>query len=107
MAKFSGEIGFSTQVETRAGVWEDQITERKYRGDIVRTSRTTQEADKVMPDVRVNNSIEIVADTFAHNAFFAMRYVRWAGALWTITEVEVRSPRLILRLGGTYNGPTA
>jgi hypothetical protein len=28
------------------------------------------------------------------------------GTLWTLSNVEVQSPRLVLRLGGVYNGPT-
>jgi len=41
------------------------------------------------------------------NHFFAIRYIEWAGALWTVSDVQVESPRLLLRLGGVYNGPTA
>jgi hypothetical protein len=29
------------------------------------------------------------------------------GTLWTVSDVEVQSPRLLLRLGGVYNGPRA
>ena len=30
MAKFYGPIGYAVTVETRPGVWEEQITERSY-----------------------------------------------------------------------------
>jgi hypothetical protein len=36
-----------------------------------------------------------------------MRYVEWLGTLWVVTNVEVQSPRLLLTLGGVYNGPKA
>ena len=49
--------------------------------------------------------ISIVADPYANENFFAIRYVQWMGTLWKVTEVEVQSPRLLLRLGGKYNGP--
>jgi hypothetical protein len=62
---------------------------------------------KVNDDLSVNNSISIVADEYANEHFFAIRYVAWAGTLWTVTNVEVQSPRLLLTLGGVYNGPTA
>jgi hypothetical protein len=62
--------------------------------------------DKVNNDISVGNSISIVADAYANTHFFAMRYIKWAGTLWTISDVEVQSPRLILQLGGVYNGPT-
>ena len=47
-----------------------------------------------------------VADAYANEHFFAMRYVKWAGVLWKVDNVDVESPRLILRLGGVYDGPT-
>ena len=61
--------------------------------------------ESVNNDLSVGNSISIVADAFANEHFFAVRYVEWAGTLWTISEVEVQAPRLLLRLGGVYNGP--
>ena len=107
MAKFYGEIGYGLSVETAPGVYQDEITERKYYGDIVRNTRQLREGEHLNNDLTVNNSISIVADPYAINHFFAIRYIRWAGALWTVSDVEVKSPRLLLRLKGVYNGPTA
>ncbi len=107
MKRFHGRVGYGYSVETAPGVWEDVITERNYFGDIVRnTRRRDYDGEKLNADISVGNSISIVADPYAYEHFFAMRYVEWSGALWSITEVEVESPRLILRLGGVYNGPT-
>ena len=47
-----------------------------------------------------------MADSYAEENFFAIKYVRWMGARWVVTNVEVRRPRLILNLGEVYNGPT-
>lgn len=107
MAKFYGEIGYGETVETAPGVWEDVITERKYYGDVVRNLRKLREGEYLNNDLSVSNSISIVADAYANDHFFAIRYIRWAGALWTAQDVEVQSPRLLIRLGGVYNGPTA
>lgn len=107
MAKFYGEIGYGETVETRPGVWEDVITEYKYYGDVVRNTRQLSSGEKVNDDLSVGNSISIVADAYANEHFFAMRYIRWAGTLWEISNVEVQSPRLVLRLGGVYHGPKA
>lgn len=106
MAKFYGAVGYAETVEKTPGVWVEQITERNYYGDVVRNSRKLEEGNKVNLDVSVGNSISIVADAYAHNHFFAMRYVRWAGALWIVDNVDVQSPRLVLRLGGLYNVAT-
>lgn len=107
MARFHGEVGYAhTDVETAPGVWADQIVEKTYFGDEVRTNRRLQEGENLQKDLSVSNSISIVADPYAIEHFFAIRYVKWAGVLWTVIDVEVQRPRLILRLGGVYNGPT-
>lgn len=107
MAKFRGLIGYSTgSVEIRPGVWAEGFIERTCRGDIVRNSRQLRENEKVNDDISVGNSISIVADAYAREHFFAMRYIKWAGTLWKIDEVVEERPRLILRLGGVWNGDT-
>lgn len=106
MAKFYGEIGYGETVETAPGVWQDTITEKSYFGDVIRNSRQLKEGEGVNDDLSVGNSISIVADAYANEHFFAIRYIRWAGTLWKVANVDVESPRLVLRLGGVYNGPT-
>lgn len=107
MAKFYGAVGYGHSVQTAPGVWQDVITEKFYYGDVTRNSRQLIDGEKVNNDLSVQNSIEIVANAYANENFFAIRYVAWAGTLWTVSEVTVQSPRLILRLGGVYNGPKA
>ena len=65
-----------------------------------------EKAEYLNNDISVGNSISIIADQHAIEHFFKIKYVRWAGVLWTVTSVEVQSPRLILSLGSVYNGPT-
>lgn len=105
MAKWYGAIGYAVPTETKSGVWEDVITERNYFGDILRNSRRTQSADKLNDDISLNHQISVVADPFALNSIQLMRYVTIMGARWTITDIEIQQPRLILNIGGVYNGP--
>lgn len=107
MAKFYGKIGYGESVENADGVFVDEIVEFNYYGDVVRNARRLTEGESVNNDISVNNSIEIVADAYANEHIFAMRYIEWQGALWIVSDVEVRRPRLLLRLGGVYNGPIA
>lgn len=106
MAKFYGKIGYGESVETAPGVYEDVITEFKYFGDVIRNTRQLQDGENLNSNITVSNSVSIVADAYANEHFFAIRYIEWMGALWTVTDVEVKSPRLILRMGGVYNGHT-
>lgn len=108
MAKFFGKIGYGSAVEDpeESGVWVDVITEYSYFGDVIRNTRTLETTENLNNDILVSNSISIVADQYASDHFFDIKYVEWAGALWTVRSVEVKSPRLILTLGSVYNGPT-
>jgi hypothetical protein len=108
MARFFGEVGYGDSVETPSdsGVWVDTITEASYYGDVIRNTRKLEEGESLNNDLTVGNSISIVADEYANEHFFNIKYVRWEGVLWTVKNVEVREPRLILSLGSVYNGPT-
>ena len=107
MPKFYGAIGFGSPTETAPGVWHDIITEHLYAGDVLRNTRQMRDDQKVNNDISVNNSISIIGDEFATENIFAMRYAKWKGVLWVITQVDVQYPRLLLTLGGVYNGPKA
>jgi hypothetical protein len=109
MARFYGRVGYAFTVETAPGVHTEEIIEHSYFGDVVRNARNLREGENLNPKLSVQNSISIVADAYANDHFFAIRYVEWSGVLWTVTSVEVQSPRLLLRLGEVYNGltPTA
>lgn len=108
MARFCGGIGYgeTKEKEDFPGSYEDVITERTYYGDVVENGIRRIDGDKVNDDIAVTNSIRIVADEFANGNFSAIRYVRWMGTLWEVDSIEVQNPRLLLRLGGVYNGPT-
>ena len=107
MAKYYGRIGYGETEESAPGVWVDTIVERSYFGDVIRNTRRLSEGENLNKDLSVGNSISVVADAYANDHFFAIRYIEWAGVLWTVKDVEVVSPRLIIRLGEVYNGPTA
>lgn len=102
MAKWFGAIGFAETVETVPGVWEEQITEHKYYGDLIRNTRRLQTTDQLNDDINVANELSIVADPFARDHFHSMRYAELMGAKWKITNVEVQYPRLLLTVGGLY-----
>ena len=104
MAKFYGKIGYANTVETKPGVYEEQIVERSYYGDLIHNTSRLQSADQVNDIINISNEISIVADPYATNNFHTMRYAVFMGTKWKISNVEVSYPRLILTLGGVYNG---
>lgn len=104
MAKFCGKIGYVITEDTGGGVWVERIVEREHKGDSLRIISRWQPKDQVNDDLTINNQISILADQFAYENFQSMKYVEFMGAKWKITSAEVQRPRIILSVGGVYNG---
>lgn len=102
MAKWYGTVGFAKTVETEPGIWEEQIVEERYYGDLQSNFRKLQNSGEVNDDVNIANKISMLADPFAVNNFHSIRYAEYLGTNWKVTDVEVQYPRLILSLGGVY-----
>lgn len=107
MAKWHGVIGFVKTEEQVPGVWKGVATERKYYGDVIRNNRRLQSTSQLNDDITISNSISIIADPYAKENFHAMRYAEFMGTKWKISDIQVEYPRLILTLGGVYNGEQA
>lgn len=104
MAKFYGTVGYAITSETAPGVWTDGITERTYYGDFLKVSSRWFNSQQVNDNLRITNRISIIADAFAYQNFSSIKYVIVGGTKWKVTDIEVDRPRLILTLGGEYNG---
>ena len=105
MAKFYGKIGFAVREETAPGVWKAKITDVPYSGDVIKNaSRNVPSTVSTNDNLVLSNQISIISDPFATQNFHKMRYVEYMGSLWEITNVDVQYPRLVLTMGGVYNG---
>ena len=107
MAKWFGKVGYITTVEIEPGIWEAESVERNYYGDVLRNSSRWSTSNKVNDDRNIANQISIVADPFAYENFHKIKYIEFMGALWDVTSVDPQYPRLILTIGGVYNGEQA
>lgn len=104
MAKWYGKVGYITTVETEPGMHKAIPVERPYYGDTMTFSSKWTRTDKVNSDLDITTKISIVADPFAYDNFHAIKYVEFMGAMWDVTSVEPQYPRLVLYVGGVYNG---
>lgn len=106
--RFFGVVGYGESLETLpgSGIWDDVITEVPCTGDVLRDSRRLDPDEHISNDLSVNNSISVVYDGKLNEHFHKIKYVMWQGVRWTVSAVEVKPPRLLLSLGGVYNGPT-
>lgn len=105
MAKWYGTIGYVKPVEKSPGVYRNEVTERKYTCNVIRNSRGWSASSEGTNDnLTLNNQISIVADSFAIDNSAFIKYVEMMGAKWKITNIEIKRPRLVLTVGGLYNG---
>lgn len=107
MAKFYGAIGYVETQETKPDVFDEVPIERMYKGELIRNTRRTENQQAINDSINISNQISILADPYARNHIFAMRYVKWMGTAWKISDVSVEYPRLVLSIGGIYHGRTA
>lgn len=104
MDKWYGNIGFTNTMETDPGIWEDEIVERPYFGDVINEQWKRQPSGGVNDDINVANRISIVADPYVMDHCSTITYVEFMGAKWKVSDINVQYPRLILTLGGVWNG---
>ncbi len=105
MAKYFGEVGYRTTIETEPDVWNEEIVTHKYYGDTIKNYVRMSFGDfnTTIKTPQCNNSISIVADPYAFENFHNIVYATYMGTTWTVTSADVQYPRLILTLGGVYN----
>lgn len=105
--KFDGYIGFYTgDFESSDDVYDDNIEEKPYYGDIIRNNRGfSQGTDQQNAEYTVNNQISLIADTYLQHNYQSIRYVMWNYMKWSVKSVAIDYPRCILEIGGVYNGP--
>lgn len=108
--KFYGSIGFwNGDVEVKRGVYKSNIIERQYFGDVLENKRRFQQSSGDQnDDLRVTNKLSIVSDLYLQQNWSSIRYVKWNGVKWSVSDVDIETlPRIILALGGVYNGKTS
>ena len=105
MAKWYGKIGYSETVETSPGVWTPHDTVHEYYGDVLRSStRWDGRSDSTNDNLSVNVQISIVADPFAIEKCYSIKWIEFMGTKWKVTNIEPQFHRLVLTLGGVFNG---
>lgn len=105
--RFFGKVGYQVETESTDSVWAKTMVAKSYFGDVIRNNTRRDTGDMINDQIDVNNRISIVADPFAFENFQNMKYVEWLKQLWNIKSIELQPPRIILEVGGVYNGEVA
>lgn len=88
------------------GVYSESIIEKQHYGDVIRNTRRWDNEQKINNDLSLSNQFSILANDFAIASVGSMRYIKWNGVLWKITNVDIQRPRIIITVGGVYNANT-
>jgi hypothetical protein len=104
MTKWHGVIGYIQTQETAPGVFSEVATEYEYSGDVIRNTRRWEQGTGLNDNLTISNQFSIIGDWFSYDNFQSMRYLKWMGASWKILSVELQRPRLLVSVGGVYNG---
>jgi len=104
--KFSGDAGFAIEVESnRPGVYKEDIVERRVRGDVLNAGYNyTTDASSTSDDTSIQNRLSIIMDAFLKEHLGDLRYITYMGVKWKISGFTINAPRIIINLGGIYNG---
>lgn len=108
--KFSGKVGFWLEdVEVKPGVFKPSIIVKNYTGDVIKNIRNFQQVENQQNEnLKLNNRLSIISDLYMQNNWPSIKFVIWNGVAWKVSSIDVGSyPRVILELGGVYNGKTS
>lgn len=106
MSRYFGNVGYVFTTETAPSVFVEQAVERPYKGDELTIYRRLEKGEGVNDNVEIGNQFSILADAYAYENFFAIRYLTWMGQRWKVSKVTIQRPRLIMDIGGIWNGRT-
>lgn len=104
MAKYSGKIGYAATLETEPGVFTPSIVEKQHYGDIIREAVANRKAFSINDTAVINSRLSIIMTPYMVSNAHKMKYATVDGAKIKITNWEVLRPRVIITLGGAYNG---
>lgn len=104
--KWHGMVGFNTTrpLEEDSDIMIHDVTERSYYGEETRLISQWKTSGHKNDDKVIDTEISIVSDPFARDHFTDIIYVEFMGVKWDVRSVSVQYPRLILSIGGIYNG---
>lgn len=108
MGKFCGIVGYgiTKEDEDNPGIWTTQIIERTIFGETLSNYRQLDSSSgNLNDDINISAKVSFVADPYAYENYQYIKYIQYGGAKWKAKFVDPTSyPRLIVTLGGLYNG---
>jgi hypothetical protein len=104
MTKYAGLVGYVTQEETVPGVWSSVETPLIMKGDIIRETSSSQDDGKVNSNISLNHRVSLIGGAYSFKNYYFMKWIEIDGRKWEISSIEIQRPRIIVTLGGLWNG---
>lgn len=104
MAKFAGLVGYVTQEETVPGVWSPVEKRVMMKGDIISQRSNVLDDGNVNSNITLNHRVSLLGDSYAFDNYYAIRWIEFKGRNLEVSSVEIQRPRIIVSLGGLWNG---
>ena len=107
MRKFAGYVGFVLDTEVKPGVFMPRAVEKFYKGEINNQYRRWDQQQEVSDQLTLSEEITIVTNSYLLENIGAIRYVVRHGTRWAVKSIGIKAPKIVLTLGGEYNGVIA
>lgn len=104
--RFAGKIGFGTSVEVSPGVWDDDIIERDYLGDVLQSTERLESGNSINPKFHTTTSVSVLSDGVLKERYSDVRYIIYLGVRWKVSSIIHKWPRIEMFIGEEYHGPT-
>lgn len=103
--RWSGKLGFTTEVEVSKGRFEDVVTERPAMGEIETRTDTFTVGDQVLTRAGTSTSVSVLFGSVERIDFSSLVYITHRGKRYVPSSIVEDIPRIVIYLGEEYNGP--
>lgn len=104
MGRFAGYLGFVIDEEIKPGVFQPKAVEKFYKGTTKNIYRRWDQPQEVDDQLTLSEEITVVTNSYLLENIGALRYVVQYGTKWAVKSIHHDRPRLVITLGGEYNG---
>lgn len=103
--RWSGKLGFSTEVEVTKGRFEDVVTERPAMGEIETRTDTFTVGNQVLTETGTSTSVSVLFGSVERIDFSTLVYITHRGKRYVPSSIVEDIPRVVIYIGEEYNGP--
>lgn len=103
MPKESLILGFTKSITSAQGVTTKKCTELPYRADVLTYNKDYAAGEGANDNIEFRNRYSIVMKK-KRQFYEDIKYVKMGQKKWRVSAIEFLPPRMILTIGGVYNG---